>query len=640
MARNVFRGGYCFALSTLVGILSPVVCAAESEDQTQIVISANKRARPINQVASSITVVTAQEMEQKRQRTVIEALSTVPGVQVVQSGGFGGNVSIFLRGANAEHTLVLVDGIEINDPVSTARLPLIANMTLDNIDRIEILRGPQSVLYGSDALGGVINIITKKGSGDPHGKVATEAGSYQTFTQRASLEGQTNALHYTLSATRIDSGSISQADTALGNPEHDRYGNTSLAGRLDYALREDTEATAIFRSHLSDTELDSFGGVGGDDPNRSFDQRQYFTRFQVKSTALADNLTQTAGISYSRQRFSDTDSVDVDHPNSSASGRFRSDMVKLDLLNTLELNPVTLSFGLETENERASSEYLSLSSFGEFRDDFAGQENRTNGAFVQADVDWLERFSSTAGVRVDDAQFLAPQVTWRFGQNVHIPESATIFRASVGTGFKVPSLFQRFSQYGREDLKAEKSLGVDAGIEQSVLDDRLILSTTYFWNNFRNLINFDAATFLYDNISDARTQGLEWAATIKLPKSTEVIASYTYLRPEDRTTNQDLLRRARHKVGAEVRSRLSDKWDGSISGYFMGQRFDNDFSQFPPTTKTLGGYTLVNLALTYHPSPEWDIYTKLENMFDREYQSVNGFGAPGAAAYGGIVYRY
>ncbi len=315
-------------------------------------------------------------------------------------------------------------------------------------------------------------------------------------------------------------------------------------------------------------------------------------------------------------------------------------MVKVDFLNTFALDPATISLGLETENERGSSDYFSTSAFGDFQDTFHGQENRTNAAFVQADVDWLERFNSTAGVRVDDAQFLDPQVTWRAGQNVQIPESGTVLRASVGTGFKVPSLFQRFSQYGRTDLRAEKSLGVDAGAEQSFFSNSLVLSTTYFWNDFNNLITFDPGTFLYENIADARTQGIEFASTIKFCHATELIVSYTFLKPQDLTNNVDLLRRARHKVGFDLRSAFGEKVQGTISGYYVGQRLDNDFSTFPAASRYLGGYMIANATVGYKPVSQLEIYAKLENIFDREYEGVIGFGAPGAAAYGGVVYHY
>lgn len=648
MFTRTSRHRCAFFTLAFIGLALPSEYASAQEEKiineeselTELVISPNRAPKPIEKVASSITVVTSKEMEQKRQRTVIEALSAVPGVQVVQSGGLGGNTGIFIRGANAEHTLILVDGIEVNDPIATARQASIANMTLDDVERIEILRGPQSVLYGSDALGGVINIITKKGAGAPNGKVSAETGSYNTSTERASLSGEEHGLHYSIAGTRIDSGSISQANAALGNPEKDQYDNTSFAARVDYDASEKTVVSGFFRTNLSHTDLDNFGGAGGDDPNRFFGQKQFFTRIQAASRELFEDLQQTVGVSYSNQRFSDTNSPDLMHPVDSLASEFKSDMVKVDFLNTLNLDPATISLGLETENERGSSEYFSTSDFGDYREDFLGQENRTNAAFLQTDLEWLERFNTTAGVRVDDAQFLDPQVTWRAGQNVQLPETGTILRGSVGTGFKVPSLYQRFSQYGRQDLQAEKSLGVDAGVEQSFFSQALTLSATYFWNNFDNLITFDSGTFLYENVNDARTQGMEFASTVKLCDATEMIFSYTFLKPQDRTSGEDLLRRARHKVGFDVRSTLSDKIQGTISGYYMGQRLDNDFATFPATSRYLGGYTVANATITYKPVQELEIYAKLENIFDREYESVIGFGAPGAAGYGGIVYHY
>src|SRR4030043_196166 len=199
--------------------LFPFCLLAQEKEVTleEVVVTATRVETPIEEIASSITIISSKEIERKQKTTVLEALRNIPGLDVVQTGGAGSQTSIFLRGANSEHTLVMIDGVEVNDPISPGRSYNFANLTVDNIERIEIIRGPHSTLYGSDAIGGVINIITKKGAGEPKVWTSFEAGSYATFKEVVGSDGEIRGLHYSLTCSRLDTEGISKADEKYNN---------------------------------------------------------------------------------------------------------------------------------------------------------------------------------------------------------------------------------------------------------------------------------------------------------------------------------------------------------------------------------------------------------------------------------------
>jgi vitamin B12 transporter len=301
---------------------------------------------------------------------------------------------------------------------------------------------------------------------------------------------------------------------------------------------------------------------------------------------------------------------------------------------------LTLTGGIETEKEQASSNFKSVSSFGPFTDNLDPHSARTNGYYAQARVTALDAFFSTFGVRVDDHSQFGAKTTWRVAPGYRIDSTGTKLSASVGTGYKAPSLFQLYSSFGRPDLSPEKSKGVDAGIEQALLGDKLTVGATYFWNQFDNLIDFNPDTFIFENIAKARTDGIEATVSYAFTKQLKAGLSYTYTDTENRVTHESLLRRPRNKASADVWYEVNDRLSFDVNGLFVGKRFDNDFSTFPATRTSLGSYVIVNLAVEYKITPQAAIYARVDNLFDREYEEVLGFGTPGVSAFGGIKVNF
>jgi len=623
------------AFLSSLSLIAPIA-AAEEVATREIVVTATKLAVPIEEVASSVTIVTDTEIEEKGQKTVGEVLRSVPGVDVVRSGGAGGNTVVFLRGANSEHTLVLIDGVEANNPITPNRAFNFADLSTENVERIEIVRGAQSTLYGSDALGGVVNIITRRGAGEPTGEVSVEGGSYATFTERAALRGGGQAYDYSLGVSRNDSGGISAADARDGNTEHDRYGSSAFSVRAGASPSDIIDLDATFRYESGRSDIDDSGGVGGDDPNRIVLNDNLFTRGQATVSLLDGRLEQIWGIGYSDQRFEDNDDPDPAHPNERLRSDYDGSRLKFDVQNNVTVSEAAvLILGLETEEEKGSSSYRSLSDFGPYDAFLPEQSARTSGVYTQLSVDIIDDLFSTFGVRVDDHDEFGDEVTWRIAPTYTIDETATKLAATVGTGYKAPSLFQLYSEYGFAELEPEESLSLDASIEQ-VIDDDVLVGVTWYRNDFDNLITFDPNTYIFANIADATTHGIETFVSAEVDEGIDLRLSYTYLDSRDDATGEALLRRARHKATADLTVDLADGLSTTLSGVLTGIRYDNDFSTFPATRATLPSYVVVNAAVTYQLSKRWDIFARVENMFDREYEEVLGYGTLGAAGYGGM----
>lgn len=610
--------------------------AADEPVGTEVVVTATRIETPRREIASSVTVVTADEIERKQQKSVSEVLRAVPGVDVVQSGGAGGNTVVFLRGANSEHTLVLIDGVEANNPITPNRAYNFADLSTENIERIEIVRGAQSTLYGSDALGGVINIITKKGGGDFAGTASAEAGAYNTYNEEVSLRGGGESSDYSLAASRRDSGSISAADARDGNTEHDRYGASTFSGRLGTNLHEQLDLGATIRYETARSDIDNSGGVGGDDPNRIFMNDQLFTRGQATTRFFGGALEQTWGVGFTDQHFEDNNDPDSAHPNDRLRSDYDGSRLKFDVQNNIAVaDELGLFVGLETYDERGSSSYRSLSDYGAYDTSLSGKSARSSGAYGEASAALGGDFFSTFGIRIDDHEEFGSEVTWRIAPTYTVNTTGTRFAATVGTGYKAPSLFQLYSEYGSADLEPEESLSLDATIEQTISSVGTV-SVTWYRNDFDNLITFDPDTYYFANIASATTQGVETALRSDLSDTVSAGVTYTYLDSKDDSTGEALLRRARHKASGELTVHPLERLSTTLSAVFTGVRDDNDFSTYPATRTTLSSCVLVNVAARYQWSEDVTVFARVDNLFDREYQDVLGYGTLGAAGYGGV----
>lgn len=607
----------------------------KSSSVEPIVVTGSLIGTTVENTGSSVSVLDEQDLKDGQYRNAIHALRQVPGVDVVQSGGNGGNAAVFLRGGNSEHTLVLLDGIELNNPASANRSFNLANLTLENIERIEVIRGPQSTIYGSDAMGGVINLISKKVKEGVHANVSSEAGSYNAYTQVGNVSYGSDTFDMSSGVTRQDIGGISSADARYGNKEQDDYQNTSLSNRIRFAPTKGLEATNTLRYTRSHSNLDNCGGVGCDDPNRWIRNNEFFTRGDVSVKLLSDTLTPSAYVGYTRHSLDDVNSPDAqsrDLLDSEYSGDIVTVGSKTKWVPDEFFSAVV---GGETQGERASSSYRSDGAFGPFEDTFSGSEARTNSLYGETRLSYKKKAYIDAGIRHDNHSIFGGKTTFKVAPALHVSE-ATKLRGSVGTGFKAPSLVQLYSSYGNRDLQAETSTGWDVGVDQDIVKDTLSTSLTFFRNSYDELITFNPSTFILENINEATTQGFELGTTYEATEQFAVRLAYTYTDTENDTTGESLLRRPRNKNSLTLVYAPTSRFRTQLQWRVYSSRFDNDFNTFPPERVSLGGYGIVDLAMSYKLVESCELFGRVDNLFDQEYQEVLGFGTMGAAAFAGV----
>ena len=610
----------------------------DKDKDKDVIISASRLEEAPKDVAASNTVVTSTDILRGQQRMVIDALREVPALDIVSNGGLGKQTSVFMRGAGSDETLVMIDGVEANNPIATGRGFDFANLTTDNIERIEIIRGPQSVLYGSDAMGGVINIITKRGQGETHGNVMLEAGSFATYRGSVGVSGGTDKVNYSFAASRVQSTGISTADEDMGNHEKDGYRNDSFSGRVGWTPVTWFDLDITARGSDAHSEIDSFGGVGGDDPNRTTDTAQWL--FQIAPRLrLFDNFWETTlAFSLTNLESHDDNPPDAETFGSFNFGAFSSELITLDWQNTFTVAAGhTLIVGATFREERGNSSNL-FQNFAPPPDvlvDVFDEDAWIRSGYAQYRAQLFDRLTVSGGARLDSHEEFGTHATYRGTAAYYLDRTETKFRGTAGTGFKTPSLFQLFSSFGDPNLKPEECFGWDVGVDQNLFDGKMTASLTYFRTDFTNLIDFDSATSTYNNIGRVKTAGVEAAVRIFLLKELELRLSYTFTDAEDKATGDQLLRRPRHKGGIRALYSPVEAVRLNASVLYVGNRSDLDFSTFPGTPVTLDDYILVDLAASWQIDPHVDLFIRGQNVADQEYTEAFGFGVPGAAVYVG-----
>ena len=630
------------AVAGLAALIPLSVAAQTPQDQAvppirhDVVVTATRLVTPEKKVGSSVTVVSAEELVRTGKSFVLDALEAVLGLSVVRNGGPGAAASVSIRGANSEHTLFLLDGLELNDPINPSRSYDVSHLPLSRVERVEILRGPQGLLYGSDALGGVVNIITQPGRGKPRLSFSSSAATLSSLATDISLAGSGRKTDYALSLFHERTAGVSAAAASYaGNIEKDGYRNLSLDARFGYALSAADGLTVTVRAAQARTELDNFGGPGGDDPNNVQDYGSLLVRGQYRGLSPSGRWERTVSLAWLGVRRDNDNPTDAAHPVDSDRGLYRSGLLKLDWQNNFFLRPThTLTAGFELENETGRSDYVSESAYGPYESSFPSARAGSAGLYLLDHWETGGRFFVTAGVRADHHSRAGTAVTFRVAPAYLISATGTRLKASLGSGFKSPSLYQLFAPatsfgpVGNPLLRPERALGWDAGLEQSLAGGRALLSATWFESTFRDLVDFDFAAG-YVNVGRARTRGLEISAEVRPGGGSRFGAAYTLLSARDLGAGTELLRRPRDKFSAEAGLRLFSRFDLAADVLWVGRRLDRDFSTFPYPTVSLPGYCLLDAVLTTAIGPRFEVFARIDNILNVQYQTVWGYGSPG-----------
>ncbi len=597
------------------------------EEIEEVVVTATRIRTAITETAVSITVITSEEIRKKNVSTVYELLKTVPGLSVVQSGGAGQPSSVFIRGSKSEDALVLIDGIEVNDPITPGRSFNFAHLSVDNIERIEILRGPQGTLYGSDAMAGVIKIVTRRGEGKPRASISVETGSFGSSRTRFGVIGGGENGHYSLAVSRFDSDGISAASEKRGNSEEDAYTNTSLSARAGLSLSEGLEVDLVLRLQDARIEQDDFDfatGLPSDDLDYFSISEQVFMRAEGRSISGGGSWEQALGFSVARHDRLDRNDPDDAFDFNVWNDTFEGDLLKVDWVNTFYLSTKnTFMFGLEAEEENGRTSTLNE------------KTAETRAVFILDQMDFSEHLHVSLGLRTDDHSSFGAETTYNLAPVYTLAGSGTKLRAAYGTGFKAPTLFQLFSSYGDPTLDPERSRGWEAGFDQKIAEGTADLGVTYFVNEFDNLIDFDSATSTYKNLGAVRTKGVELMTSYRPTDSLKLAFNYTFIDSED-DAGQPLVRRPDNKAAFDLNRDFGSSGSVDLEVVYVGKRDDYDFSTFPTTRVELAAYTLVNASATVELGEKITLTGRIENLFDEDYEEVLGYGTFGVSAYMGV----
>ena len=612
--------------------------ATEPRQLEPVVVTATRTETPENRIGSAITVITAEEIKARQFNDVADVLRTVPGLDVVRAGGMGQQASVFLRGADANHTLMLIDGVEMNDPANPNGSFDFGLLQTDNIERIEVLRGAASAVYGSDAIGGVINVITKKGEGKPKFAAAAEGGSYGTWKAGGAVSGGDDRINYSLDASRLEYSGFSAADKNLGNKENDGFRNTTVSGRGGIQITDDLDVGATVRYNEGKSFLDNCGGKGCDDPNYWGTFNELFTRGFGHLKLFGGFWEQTLGGAYSRTDRHYVNPFDAANPFVSTSDNL-GQKLKLDyqsILHLHETNTVTLGFEEEADSLSSASSFdgggfVSTGSI-------PLKTMNTTSYYVQDQIALFDRSFTTLGVRYDDNNRFGGHVTWRVNELYAIKETDTRLKGSYGTGFKAPTLFQLYDTMfgsGNPDLKPETSENWDIGLEQDFWDKRVTLGVAYFDNKYYNLIqNPGPFPFRSVNAGRAESNGVETFVNVSPIEDLSLRGTYTYQETRNLETGDPLLRRPRDKAGFDADYRFLEKAHVHFNVLMVGWKAD--VSPTGAAAANVPGYTVVNLSGSYDFTPNAQVFARVDNLLNKKYEELYGYGTSGVAGYGGV----
>lgn len=589
-------------------LLTPCVSFAQEsildESLENVVVYGVRMTQPATEVGSSVSIITSEDIEALGADFAIDVLALAPGVTVNQNGAFGGAASVRIRGSATGQTLVIIDGVVANDPTAPGGGYDFARLDTSNIERIEILKGPQSTLWGSDAIGGVINIITKRPEQGFEGKVFGEAGSFSYLRGGAEIGGANDRYDFRLSAVTTSTDGISKADANNGNTEKDGFDATSVNGRVGAKLWGEARLDASFLWSDADADYDGYSfsvqGSVADADERS------------KTTELVSNITLTAPafdgrlenlllVGYTELK---RDNFTNGQPSYSSEG----DRLNLRYQGTLTINDSNrIAFGAEQEDSSAD-----------------GQDTSITGLFGLYEWQPLESLTLSTGIRRDDHDTFGGVTTGRLAV-AYNPNDQLTLRSSWGEGFKAPSIFQTtFFCCGavapNPDLKPETSKAYDAGITLRTSDARGELELTYFNQDTNNLIDFDFGVGGYKNIAETSSSGIELSGGYQVTTWANLSAEYTYIDSKDGMGN-DLARIPRHSGNVALVIDPAGPFSGTAVVRYNGREHD--------PLATVDSWTRVDLSARYALNERVEFYARIENLLDEQYQQVLGYGTPG-----------
>jgi vitamin B12 transporter len=641
--ENEMRSNSILTVLICFLILMPPPAAGQEELELEpVVVTASRIEEPLAVAPGSITVITEEEIEFQQAVTVSELLKNLPGVYLQEQGTLGEEAKVRLRGSNYNHNLILIDGVKVNNPYDGSYD--FADLLVDNIERIELVRGAQSALYGSEAIGGVINIITKKGKEETKVTSRSEAGSFETYHQLISLNGGREDLDYSFSLSRLDSE---------GQFENDRVWVNKFSSQLGLEIKEGASLQLIthFTKSRKELAVDFNYILSGLNkvPTFTFDQNNSLERKSICQSLAYNHLLFSwwdlrvqSSIVKGAYKFDNPEDEGLSYPSTTNFADIDSNRITANLQNTFTISARdTIIAGVEFEREEVVFEQFSNILPPDILPISFDRERDNKAFYLQNNLDWADFWYLRAGVRIDDnANLEKIVISPRISTSFHLLTN-TKLRMGYGKGFRAPSFRELyFPIIGNLDLEPEFSENYEGGIEQSILSEKVSLEATYFHIDFSDLVSQDQITYKFINIDKAKSWGIESKLTIKPLAQLIIEANHTYLEAKDKKTNEELPWRPKNHYNIGCNYRWRDRVSLNLNLNIVGSQSEPEPGQFigpdgELRTGRTAGYTRLDLAGSYKVLrysdlvDEFNVFLKLDNILDEEYFEVMGFSAPG-----------
>lgn len=652
--------GLCAIATILSCAAVPAIGRADAGGSAQqMTVTATRVSTLLPDVPAGVTVITAADMQARGYTTLVQALTAVPGLGVVQSGGPGAEASVFIRGTNSEDVLVLLDGVPVNDPSDPNGAFNFGDYTLSDIARIEVVRGPMSGIYGSNAIGGVINIITVQGAGAPKVSFSAAGGWPAQGQGDATLSGASGKFDYALTGAIDQEAGFDYTARRLSVYAANRDPYRSKLGSLNlgYAPLAGTRIGLQIRAQQSDAAFPDLDYPVFDDPDEYSYNTNVFGKLGIKSELLDGLLTTELFIARLQNNLHVSNLLDADDPNQAANDDhyhgIRTDAQWNNILHLPDAGPAEFSsllFGIEYSNDRSKYEiddsYFGVPSTG---GDDNSQHTIAGHAGVQTTL--FQRLTLTGALRDDAVSSFGNAMTGRVGGVLAIPEADLHLKASYGTGFLAPSLFDLYGQegsggyqyyQGNPNLKAEHSSGYDAGLQFDIpafdQADFASISATYYHNNISDLITSTPDFSSEENIGRARITGVETELVLNPFPWASADVTYTYTLARDLTDGTPLERRPENAGSATLTLTPTPAISIVPQVQYIGRYTDYLYGDdgYPTQVGLNDPGTIVNLTASYAVTPQYSLFAQAKNLFYSRYEAVNGLDIPGQSFLFGI----
>jgi vitamin B12 transporter len=619
LTKHSNKSGF-FAISAL-SLLCLVSPARSQEDNTdediidlnQMVIVANRSKVPLNEVGSTVEILNSYDLSKTEQTFLLDNLRYVPGFYLRNNGSPGGAFGITTRGLNANSPTVLIDGIEVDNPAS-GQIVNFGSLFGGNVSRVEILKGPQSSLYGANALAGVISIQTEDGKNNPGSQVGFGYGAHDTLEGNVSTRGAKGNLSWAYNLSYYEHAfSVQNPSFGPEWADADAYENLQTSLKLGYDINESTSVhfLAYWFDTLAEFDPGDPATLFGDPESINYTETTQFFSRVGGNFKLSDAWDSSAGISLNNAQLA-----------SVTGGRFPNDGKRYtyDWKNTIEASAHwKLVTGIEYEEEYNDS----------------GDGDRTNASlFLENIINVSDTLDWTLGGRYDDNSVYGEETTWRSTFNYRLEDINARIRGSYGTSFQAPSFFQLFSSYGDPGLQPESGEGWDLGYEQSLADGKLYFSTTLFGNEVTDKIIFSFNSFTYANEAFYESQGVENALRFQVAENAIASLAYTYS-DANYLDGTEAERVPRNIISLGLDYSPAKNLTLTTTAIAVSSQYSTLTS---PTKQD--GYTVVNIAAQYTVNEHTQLWARIDNLLDEDYEEVQTFQTAGFSVYAGARFNF